>query len=96
LLREGAATSGFSPDAAARKRLPRIVMAALVMGGMLWLAAWQTPVEGLHGLAQAAALLILIAGGIALYGLLLRLFGVAGWRGAVNAIRENPPRDLRD
>jgi putative peptidoglycan lipid II flippase len=96
LSRAAAARFGFSLDAAARRRLPRIVAAALAMGGLLWLAARQTPVEALHGLAQAAVLLSLIAGGIALYGLLLRLFGVIRWREAVNAIRQGPPRDLRD
>ena len=50
----------------------------------------------LHGLAQAAALLVLIAAGIASYGLILRLFGVIGWREAVNAVRQNPPSSLRD
>ena len=39
LIRRGAATFGFSIDAEARRRLPRIVLAALVMGGLLWLAA---------------------------------------------------------
>jgi len=96
LSREAAAIFGFSLDAAARRRLPRIIVAALAMGGLLWLAAKQTPVEGLHGLAQAAVLLSLITGGIALYGLLLRLFGVIRWREAVNAIRLNPPSGLRD
>jgi putative peptidoglycan lipid II flippase len=96
LLREGAATTGFSIDPAARKRLPRIVAAALAMGGLLWLAARQLPVEGLHGVAQAIVLLSLIAGAIALYGLLLRLFGVTGWREVVNAVRPNPPGGLRD
>ena len=33
LIRRGAATFGFSIDAAARRRLPRIVLAALAMGG---------------------------------------------------------------
>jgi putative peptidoglycan lipid II flippase len=96
LLRETAATLGFSLDAAARKRLPRIVAAALAMGGLLWLAARHTPVEGLHGLSEAVVLLSLIAGGIALYGLLLRLFGVIRCHEAVNAIRPKPPGGLRD
>ena len=39
LIRRGAATFGFSIDAAARRRLPRIVAAALAMGGLLWLTA---------------------------------------------------------
>ena len=96
LLRKGAATFGFSLDEAARKRLPRIVAAALAMGGMLWLVARWTPLATLHGLAQAIFLLGLIAVGIALYVLLLRLFGVTGWREAVNAIRPNPRGGLRD
>ena len=33
----------------------------------------------------------LIVGGIAIYGLFLRLFGVTGWREAVNAVRQNRP-----
>jgi putative peptidoglycan lipid II flippase len=32
-------------------------------------------------------LLAVIAAGIAMYGLFLRLFGVTGWREAVNAVR---------
>jgi putative peptidoglycan lipid II flippase len=96
LLREGAATFGFSLDAAARRRLPRIVAAALAMGGLLWLAIKLLPIAHLHGLAQAATLLALIAGGIALYGLILGLFGVTGWHQAVNAFRSKQPRGLRD
>ena len=48
-------------------------------------------IADLHGLAQAAVLLVLIAGGIAIYGLILGLFGVTGWREAVNAVRQNRP-----
>jgi putative peptidoglycan lipid II flippase len=44
---------------------------------------------------QAVVLLILIGGGVAIYGLLLSLFGVTGWREAVSAIRHPVPRDLR-
>ena len=90
LLREGATRFGFAIDAAARRRLPRIVAAALVMAAALWLA----PLARLHGLAQAAALLGLIGAGVGLYGLLLQLFGVTGWREAVNALRSRPS-DLR-
>ena len=63
---------------------------------LLWLATRSMPLAGLHGLVQAAALLVLIAAGIAAYGLILRLFGVIGWREAVNAIRSEPPGGLRD
>jgi putative peptidoglycan lipid II flippase len=97
LIRGGAATFGFAIDAAARRRLPRIVLAALAMGGLLWLKAhfvlsWATDA---HGVAQAALLGILMAGGIVVYGLLLALFGVVNWADAIAAIRQMPPRDLR-
>jgi len=93
LLRRGAETFGFAIDAAARRRLPRIVAAALAMGGLLWLATTLAlpPAAAAHGLVQAVILLLLIAAGIAIYGLFLRLFGVTGWREAVNAIRQNRP-----
>ena len=97
LIRRGAATFGFSIDAAARRRLPRIVMAALAMGGVLWIAAaflWPLAASA-HGLAQAATLGILIAGSVAIYGLLLARFGVVSRADAVNALRRSPPRDLR-
>jgi putative peptidoglycan lipid II flippase len=49
-----------------------------------------------HGLAQAAILGLLIAGGIAIYGLLLALFGVIDWSDAVRAARQTGVSDLRD
>lgn len=93
LIRRGRETFGFSIDAEARRRLPRIVTAALAMGALLWLATWSIPglATGAHGLVQAVMLPITIAAGIATYGLFLRLFGVTGWREAVNAIRQNRP-----
>ncbi|MCC8940089.1 murein biosynthesis integral membrane protein MurJ, partial [Bradyrhizobium sp. Arg68] len=56
-----------------------------------WLATGALPAAASHGLVQAASLLVLIAVGIAAYGLLLQLFGVTGWREAVNAIRQRHP-----
>jgi putative peptidoglycan lipid II flippase len=98
LIRRGAATFGFSIDAAARRRLPRIVAAALAMGGLLWLiATFALPLTTTaHGLAQAVLLLILIGGGLAIYGLLLALFGVIAWGDALRAIHQTKPSDLRD
>ena len=98
LIRRGAETFGFSIDTDARRRLPRMVAAALVMGALLWLMARFVlpPATGARGLAQAAVLALLIAAGIAIYGLFLRLFGITGWRETVNAMRQNQPRDLRD
>jgi putative peptidoglycan lipid II flippase len=97
LIRRGGAAFGFSLDAAARQRLPRIVVAALVMGALLWLA---TRFAGIfaadtHRLAQAAILLAAIGGGIAVYGLCLTAFGLTGWREVVNAARRSETGDLR-
>jgi putative peptidoglycan lipid II flippase len=83
LIARGAAAFGFSLDAHARRRLPLIGLAALLMGGLLWLTAafvlpWTADVDRL---AQAAVLGILIAGGLLVYALLLALLGVIGWAG---------------
>ena len=93
LIRHGAVNFGFSIDDAARRRLPRIVVAALLMGGLLWLmAAFVLPLAGsAHGLAQAAVLMVLIAAAIAIYGLLLALSGAIQWRDMVSAIRQTQP-----
>jgi putative peptidoglycan lipid II flippase len=90
LIRHGADTFGFSIDAAARRRLPRIVLSALAMGALLWLLTLSLPAltAGAHGFVRAVLLAAVIAAGIAAYGLFLRLFGVAGWREAVNAVRQ--------
>lgn len=91
LIRKGAAGFGFSIDADARRRLPRILAAAAVMGVLLWLAAGALPAASAHGFVQAAGLLLLISAGMASYGLFLQLFGVTGWREAVSAIRQKRP-----
>ena len=98
LIRQGALSFGFSIDAAAYRRLPRIVAAALSMGGLLWLTGrFMLPLAGnAHGLAQVAVLMILMAGGIASYGLFLAAFGVTTWNDALGAIRQGAPSDLRD
>jgi putative peptidoglycan lipid II flippase len=98
LIRRGVTTFGFSIDAAARRRLPRMMVAALAMGGLLWLmATFVLPLTATaHGLAQAFVVLMLISGGIAIYGLLLALFDVIRWGEAVNAIRQTAASDLRD
>src|SRR6266404_1953633 len=98
LVRRGAATFGFSIDAAARRRLPRIVAAALIMGGVLWLiATLALPLTvDAHGLAQAIVLLVLIGGGLAIYGLHLALFGAIARGDLLRAIRQTKPPDLRD
>jgi putative peptidoglycan lipid II flippase len=98
LIRRGAATFGFSIDPAARRRLPRIAVAALVMGGLLWLTAASVlpSATDAHGLAQAALLAALISGGMAIYGLLLGFLGVVKWDAAVAAVRQSAVTGLRD
>jgi putative peptidoglycan lipid II flippase len=97
LIRRGAATFGFSIDAAARRRLPRIVAAAAAMGALLWLkATFVLPLAvNASGIAQAALLAILIAAGMMIYGLLLLWLGVIGWAATVKAIRATTASDLR-
>ncbi|MBY9051533.1 polysaccharide biosynthesis C-terminal domain-containing protein, partial [Pseudomonas fluorescens] len=55
LLRRGTREFGFSVDAAARQRLPRIVLAAVAMGALLWLTMGLVPAEA-HGLIRFVAL----------------------------------------
>jgi putative peptidoglycan lipid II flippase len=97
LIRRGGAAFGFSLDAAARQRLPRIVVAALVMGALLWLVARFSDVfaADAHRLVQAVILLAMIGGGIAVYGLCLTALGMTGWREVVNAARGGETGDLR-
>jgi putative peptidoglycan lipid II flippase len=96
LIRRGALTFGFSIDPEARRRLPRIGLAAFAMGGLLWLAAHFAFAAGtMPGATQAVVLLVLIAGGIVVYALALAVLGVTGWRQTLNAIRPSPPDDLR-
>ncbi|MDE2377888.1 murein biosynthesis integral membrane protein MurJ [Bradyrhizobium sp.] len=85
LLRRGTAEFGFAIDAAARRRLPRIVLAALIMGGLLWLTTGLAP-EAAHGLIRFVLLGVQIAGGIAVYAVLLQFLGAASWREAAGAI----------
>jgi putative peptidoglycan lipid II flippase len=98
LIRHGAVNFGFSIDAAARRRLPRIVIAALAMGGGLWLmTTFLSAVSAsTHGITQAVLLAAMISGGIAVYGLLLLLFGVIAWGDVGNALRKPKSFDLRD
>ncbi len=96
LVRSIAATFGFSVDAEARRRLPRIALAALGMGGLLWLAVRLLfPTSGAHGLLQAAALVILIAAGVAIYGLLLLTFRVIDRDDMQAALLRSRSGDLR-
>jgi putative peptidoglycan lipid II flippase len=98
LIRHGAVNFGFSIDAAAYRRLPRIVLAALTMGGLLWLTTrfFPAPAADANGIVQAVVLAISIAGGMAVYGLLLVRLGVIDWADAVAAVRQSAGSGLRD
>jgi putative peptidoglycan lipid II flippase len=90
LIRHGVATFSVSVDAAARRRLPRILAAALVMGGLLWLTA--PFVLGSADASATAHLFLvasLIAAGIVVYGLFLALLGVTDWNAAIRALRQS-------
>jgi putative peptidoglycan lipid II flippase len=67
------------------------------MGALLWLAAHLVPAltASAHGMTQAVVLVLLIAAAVAVYGLLLALFGVVRWGKAVRAIRQTASSDLR-
>ena len=96
LIRKGASGFGFSIDAAARRRLPRIALAAVAMGGLLTIAAQSALAQDSgHRLLRALVLFVVIGGAIAAYGVLLNWFGVIGWHEAIGALRRRPPGDLR-
>ena len=86
LLRKGTSEFGFAVDASARTRLPRIALAAIAMGGLLWLTTGLVPAES-QGFIKFVALGAQIAAGIAVYGLLLRILGVTSWHEAVGALK---------
>jgi putative peptidoglycan lipid II flippase len=91
LIRHGLLTFGFSIDAVARKRLARIVAAALAMGGLLWLTAPFVLTSGGNesGPTHFFLVVALITAGIVVYGQLLALFGVLRWGDAIRAIRRS-------
>jgi putative peptidoglycan lipid II flippase len=84
---------GFSLDAEARQRVPRIVIASLAMGLAIVLARMQIDpwIAGRGGTLNAAALVLLVAFGLAVYGIGLRWLGVAGLRDVL-AVARRPPR----
>ena len=96
LIRHGRSSFGFAIDNAARRRLPRLVAAALLMGALLWLGTRLMPDPALsaHSFAQTVALGLLIAAGLASYAGFLWLFGVTGWRQTVHALRRPGSGDL--
>ena len=77
----------------------RILFLGVVMATAACAAFAQAPRSkpfppGLVGIMRIVALGLLIAAGIAIYGLLLRWFGVIDWAAASRAWRAAPPRGL--
>lgn len=70
----------FSLDLRLKQRLPRILVAALCMGGALWVASTLLA-NGMAGfdplIVKAFGLGIIVLGGAALYGVLAQAFGAA-------------------
>lgn len=95
LIRRGATRFGFALSPASRRRLPRITLAAMVMGAVLWIAAGRFAGTWSSSHLGAAALLgALIGGAVILYGGLLVSLGAVSWRETVRAIRQKPAADL--
>ncbi|MGJ4931058.1 murein biosynthesis integral membrane protein MurJ [Bradyrhizobium sp. HKCCYLS2038] len=94
LIRRGTASFGFALSRASRSRLPRIVLAAAIMGAALWAVATRLGQFSDSHAGAAALLAALIGGAIVLYAALLTVLGVVSWRETVRAIRQRPARDL--
>ncbi len=79
-------------DAQARRRLPRIIVAATVMGVVLLACRDFTMAHALPAGAAArlAGLAVLIAAGLGVYLLALRLLGAVAPRELVGALRDRP------
>jgi len=80
----------FALDAGFRRALFGILLATVSMGGAVALIAralapYFPPENGI--LAQAAALLALVAGGLLVYLTAAELFGAAKWRNLLKDIR---------
>lgn len=89
LIIRGATTFGFSLDAAAWRRLPRIALCAAIMALMLFTSQYFVgPVaEQANFMAQLTILGGLVAASISLYGLLLDLFDIVSWGKAIDNLR---------
>ncbi|WP_257167719.1 murein biosynthesis integral membrane protein MurJ [Bradyrhizobium sp. SRS-191] len=94
LIRRGTASFGFAISPDARRRLPRIALAAAAMGGVLWMVAARVSEPSGGHLGAALVLAALIGGAILFYAALLLALGVVDWKEAARAFRQKPARDL--
>lgn len=79
LMIQAGRTFSWAIDADAKRRLPVIVLAAALMGALLWLLAQAMPTAD-HKLGRAALLALQIACGLAIYAVPLMLTGTLRWR----------------
>lgn len=87
LMIQGGRSFGWAIDADARRRLPVIILAALVMGALLWLLARYMP-GAHHKLAQTALLALQIICGLTIYAAPLLLSGALRWRDIRASLRK--------
>jgi putative peptidoglycan lipid II flippase len=87
VLTRGAMTFGFAIDAMAWRRLPRIGLAAVVMGGLLWWVAGLVP-QPQHLIGQIIVLGGLIGVSFVSYCALLMICRVGSWRDVAGWLRD--------
>ncbi|QUS37466.1 murein biosynthesis integral membrane protein MurJ [Tardiphaga alba] len=87
LVIHGGRSFGWAIDADARRRLPIFALAAIIMGGLLWLLTRYMPGAD-HKLAQSVLLFLQIACGLAIYAVPLVLTGALRWRDIRAALRK--------
>ncbi|CCD99890.1 murein biosynthesis integral membrane protein MurJ [Bradyrhizobium sp. STM 3809] len=94
LLRRGASSFGFAISGAARRRLPRIALAAALMAVALWAVAGVLKVAAGSHVATAILLAALIGGAIIVYAALLLALGVVDGRQTLRAVRRRSVPNL--
>lgn len=97
LVVRATSTFGFALDQAARRRLPRIALAAFAMWALLWPMTWLVwPwMQDAHLLVKVPVLAALIAVGFAIYVGLLERMGVLNFSVILQRLRRTIPRAKR-
>jgi putative peptidoglycan lipid II flippase len=81
----------FRADLRLRKRVPRIVMASVIMGLIiLALQAQLKPQLSGSLIDQISALALIVFGGMVVYGIASQMFGAANWREVKASLRRKP------
>ena len=88
----------FAADARLVRALPRIVLASLLMGAVLWAAAWvlAQPFEAQGTTVERVlALVALVGSGLVTYGLAALALGAVELRQFIGLLRRSPPAGER-